>query len=236
VECSLRRLLGGLYIHDKNPMNLTLTPRIRWCFYINLPIGGIAGAIILFFFTTPARSVPAKATLKEKVLQMDLPGTFTIMAGVICFILALQWGGQKKPWSSSDVIGTLVGFGLITILFLVIEYYQGERANIVGRLLKDRTSWTGMAFIFFLAGGFFLLTLTLTLRSHGLSLTGRLNGRLTPPPIRAGVQAFLSSGAVAASRPNLPSSLCNSVFPRRAEALLSLHGSGEMARRQSSTA
>jgi len=130
---------------------------IGWCFYINLPIGGIAAGIIAFFFTTPARAVPVKATLKEKILQMDLPGTFTVMAGVVCFILSLQWAGQKKAWNSADVIGTLVGFGLLTICFLVIEYFQGERAIIVGRLLKNRTVAVGMVFIFFLAGGFFLL-------------------------------------------------------------------------------
>lgn len=88
---------------------------------------------------------------------MDLPGTFTVMAGVVCFILALQWAGTTKSWGSADVIGTLVGFGLITTLFIVIEYFQGERAIIVGRLLKERTVWVGMGFIFFLAGGFFLL-------------------------------------------------------------------------------
>ena len=95
--------------------------------------------------------------MKEKILQMDLPGSFTIMAAIVCYILALQWGGQSKAWNSSPVIGTLVGFVLILILFVIIEYYQGERAVIVGRLLKDRTISVSMAFVFFLAGGFFLL-------------------------------------------------------------------------------
>jgi len=128
----------------------------RWCFYINLPIGGISAGIILFYFTSPARAAPTEAPIKEKLLQMDLPGTFTIMAAVICFILALQWGGQTKKWSHPDVIGTLVGFGVLSILFLIIEYYQGERGIIVGRLLRDRTVAVGFGFIFFLAGGFFL--------------------------------------------------------------------------------
>jgi hypothetical protein len=113
--------------------------------------------MIFVFFHAPARATPTAATLKEKLLQMDLPGTFTVMAAVICYILALQWGGQGKAWSSSEVIGTLVGFVLISMLFLVIEYYQGERAIIVGRLLKNRTVSVGMAYVFFLAGGFFLL-------------------------------------------------------------------------------
>jgi len=141
-------LLGGVFAEEST---------WRWCFYINLPIGGISAGIILLFFKTPAKAAPAKATLKEKILQMDLPGTFTVMAAVVCFILALQWGGQSKKWSHPDVIGTLVGFCLLSILFLIIEYYQGERGIIVGRLLKNRTVAVGFAFTFFLAGGFFLL-------------------------------------------------------------------------------
>jgi MFS transporter, DHA2 family, glioxin efflux transporter len=141
-------LLGGVFAEKAT---------WRWCFYINLPIGGIAGCIILLFFTTPSAAVPVQASLKEKILQMDLPGTFTIMGAVICYILALQWGGQSKAWNSGSVIACLVCFGVIMIIFFVVEYYQGERAIIVGRLLKDRTVSVGMGFIFFLAGGFFLL-------------------------------------------------------------------------------
>jgi len=123
----------------------------RWCFYINLPVGGISAAIIFFTFSTPQvqRRDPArKANLGEKILQMDLPGTFIILAGIVCLLLSLQWGGTSKAWNSADVIGTLVGFGLLTITFIVVEYFQGDRAMLVPHVLKKREIWAGGAFSF----------------------------------------------------------------------------------------
>ena len=125
--------------------------------YINLPIGGVAFANIFFSFKIPTAARPPPTPWREKILQMDLFGTFTIMAAVICYLLALQWGGITKPRSDADVIGTLIGFGWLSMVAVAIEYFSGERALIVGRLLKDRTILALCAFIFFAAGIFFVL-------------------------------------------------------------------------------
>lgn len=114
-------------------------------------------AILTFFFKTPKRAVTVKATWKEKFLQIDLLGSFVIMAAAVCFLLAMEWGGTSKKWDSGSVIGVLVGFGVLVILFAIVEWKQGERAVIVGRLLRERTIYIGVAFAFFLGGAFFVL-------------------------------------------------------------------------------
>ncbi|TEA19417.1 putative efflux pump gsfJ [Colletotrichum sidae] len=129
----------------------------RWRFYINLPIGGVSAAIILFFFHTPPQAVPVKASLREKFLQMDLLGTALIMGATIAFLLALQWGGHTHPWNSSVVVGLLVGFGLILVAFIVLEWYQGERSMIAPRLFSDRTVYISSLYAFFFAGAYFVL-------------------------------------------------------------------------------
>ncbi|KAH6662897.1 SGE1 protein [Plectosphaerella plurivora] len=129
----------------------------RWCFYINLPVGGVSAAIILFFFTTPPQAVPVQAPLREKLLQMDPLGTALIMAATISFLLALQYGGVEHPWNSATVIGLLVGFVLMIIAFIGLEIWQGERAMITPRLFKDRTLYISSLYGFFFAGSYFIL-------------------------------------------------------------------------------
>lgn len=117
-------------------------------FYINLPIGGASAAVIVLSFTTPAASKPAEATFKEKILQMDPLGTVTILGAIICYILALQWGGTTKDWSNKDVVGTLVGFGVLMVLFVVIEYTSGSRAMLPRSLMGRREVAVNCAYIF----------------------------------------------------------------------------------------
>ena len=104
--------------------------------------------MILFFFQAPAAARPVKADWKEKLLQMDPLGTITIMAAVICYLLALQWGGTTKTWSSSPVVGTLVGFALFIILFGIVEWRMGERAVLPASLLGKRAIMVNCIYIF----------------------------------------------------------------------------------------
>jgi len=65
----------------------------RWCFYINLPIGGIAMVAIVSLLRIPDQDT-MKLPLMEKIKKLDLPGTALIAPGSVCILLALQWGGQ----------------------------------------------------------------------------------------------------------------------------------------------
>lgn len=129
----------------------------RWCFWLNLPVGGLAAIILVFLFQTPPHAVPAEATWGEKIRQLDVAGCGLVMAAVVCYLLALQWGGVQKPWSDGAVIGTLVGCVLLFSLFALNEIWMKERASIVPRLLMKRRIIVNQAVVFFNSGGFFIL-------------------------------------------------------------------------------
>ncbi|PMD31482.1 MFS general substrate transporter [Hyaloscypha variabilis F] len=148
ISAVIGPLLGGVF---------TEKATWRWCFYINLPIGGLAAAILVIFFRLPAHVKPAEATFREKMLQLDPIGIVLIMAAVICYVLALQWGGLTHPWSSSTIIGLFVGFGLLLLCFCFDQWYMEERAMLPKRLLKDRYIHQGMAYSFTIAGTYFLV-------------------------------------------------------------------------------
>lgn len=125
-----------------------------------MPIGGFAAIIIFFTFSTPRaqkNNPDRKACPKERFLQMDFPGLILIIGAIQCLLLAVYWGGILKPWNHNDVIGTLLGFGLLLVAFAAVEYKQGQYAMLVHKLLKKREVLVGAIFSFFISGALFVL-------------------------------------------------------------------------------
>ncbi|KAF2171276.1 hypothetical protein M409DRAFT_63625 [Zasmidium cellare ATCC 36951] len=123
----------------------------RWCFWINLPFGAVSIAVVFFFFTNPPRRY-TNMTVKEKIKQIDIAGAFLLICAIVCLLLALQWGGSKYAWSDSKVWGCLLGFGLIIVCFVALQFYLGDRATMPPRVLgKQRTVGACALFSAFLA-------------------------------------------------------------------------------------
>ena len=146
--------------------------------------------ILFFFFQSPDAAKPVKATWKEKLLQMDPLGTSVIMAAIICYILALQWGGTTRPWSDSSVIGTLVGFGVLLIVFGVVEWYMGDRALFQGSIIGDRAILVNCLYIFFFAGSFFTLLYYLPIYFQSVDNVSASQSGINNIPLVLGISLF----------------------------------------------
>ena len=168
----------------------------RWCFYINLPLGAISGFIILLFFKTPSAAKPKPATLCEKLMQMDPVGVVLAMGAVISYILALHYGGQMYAWNSSQVVGLLVGFVVLSATFAVWEWCQEDRAMVPFRLARERVYLVSSVFAFFFSGAYFLIIYYLPIYFQSIdNVSPAMSGVRNLPLILAVTISMLASGA-----------------------------------------
>ncbi|RDB31043.1 Efflux pump FUS6 [Hypsizygus marmoreus] len=156
----------------------------RWLFYLNLPVTGIAFALVMVFLQvrTPTGSA------RDKLAKVDWLGNCIIMAGATLAMIGLTWAGVRYPWDSAKVLTPLIiGFTLI-ITFFVYELKVPTEPTIPFEILRNRTSLGG-----------FLATL-----SHGITSISMIyfmpvyfQACCGASPLTAGVD-MLSTGLVIA--------------------------------------
>src|SRR6266487_3500755 len=78
----------------------------RWVFYVNLPLGLIALALIGFLLPRLAR---------HGRVRIDWLGIALLVAGVLPILIGLTWAGLTYPWGSPQVIGAIVVGAILLI-------------------------------------------------------------------------------------------------------------------------
>ena len=129
----------------------------RWCFYINLPIGGVAVAVIVFFKPIAQESQLTSLPWKKRAQQFDIIGTTFFLPGVVCLLVALQIGGSTYPWSSGRIIALLVVFGVCMVVFIGVQFWRPEYATIRPDMIKKRSVWAAGIFTFAMGSAFFVV-------------------------------------------------------------------------------
>ncbi|KAI6150532.1 major facilitator superfamily domain-containing protein [Pisolithus tinctorius] len=107
----------------------------RWCFWINLPTGGIAGALLFLFLNlNPHQRKP----WREYVHEFDFLGLALIVSGVVCLLMGFN--SSQINWRSAETIVLLVVGGVLLGAGGVNEIYTKRSAIIPARLFKTRTT------------------------------------------------------------------------------------------------
>ncbi|KAJ5136069.1 efflux pump antibiotic resistance protein [Penicillium atrosanguineum] len=119
----------------------------RWCFYINLPIGAatwIFMALVWHPVKVRRESVPVKTHIK----RLDPLGAFFLVPGIVCLLLAFQWGGSTYAWNDGRIIALFVLFGVLIMAFASVQVLMPETATIPARIITQRSILASAIFTF----------------------------------------------------------------------------------------
>ncbi|MFI1965262.1 DHA2 family efflux MFS transporter permease subunit [Streptomyces pathocidini] len=113
-------LLGGLFTQHLS---------WRWVFYVNLPIGVVALAVIAAVLRIPARKTPHR---------IDYAGTFLIASVATCLVLLASLGGTTWGWGSWQV-AALAALGVVLLAAFVAAERRASEPVIPLGLFRIRT-------------------------------------------------------------------------------------------------
>lgn len=124
-------LLGGAFTGSKATW--------RWCFYINLPLGGLTIIVVCFLLKLDEQK-PKLTTWKETVKHLDPLGTALFLPSITCLLLALEWGAAEYAWNSPRLIAMLVVFAVLFVAFIVWQYFtRHTTATVPARIITQRS-------------------------------------------------------------------------------------------------
>ncbi|KAI0106402.1 MFS general substrate transporter [Nemania sp. FL0031] len=97
----------------------------RWIFYLNLPIGGVAFAVLFIFLRV---SYNKEMSFWQKLKRVDLVGNFVLVASTVSVLYALSYAGTLYPWQSwHTLVPLLLGFlGLFLFAWLQRVSFSAE--------------------------------------------------------------------------------------------------------------
>jgi EmrB/QacA subfamily drug resistance transporter len=118
--------LGGLIVDNAS---------WRWIFFVNLPVGAVALAVI-------AIAIPKRTERREH--SLDLLGAMLLAIGTSTFLLGLVWGGEEHPWGSTQVLGAF-GIALVALTAFAFVERRAKEPILPFEFLRNPIVASGVA-------------------------------------------------------------------------------------------
>lgn len=131
----------------------------RWVFYVNVPLGLIAIAVL-------ATALP-KIVGHARDKRIDWWGGLLILTALVPLLLSMVWGGSVYAWSSWQIIGSLILCFVSLFLFIRIEK-QTTNPILSLELFNNKVFLVSVCALFLTAMGMFGAILYVPIFSQGV--------------------------------------------------------------------
>ncbi|MFD9335849.1 MDR family MFS transporter [Streptomyces sp. NPDC060028] len=113
----------------------------RWSFYINLPLGAVALAMVTAVLHLPKKKAQG---------QIDYLGAALLTVAITSTVLVTTWGGTEYAWGSVEIIGLIV-VGIVSIAAFIYAETKAAEPVMPLHIFRSR-NFTLMSVIGFLVG------------------------------------------------------------------------------------
>ncbi|KAG2130305.1 major facilitator superfamily domain-containing protein [Suillus bovinus] len=160
----------------------------RWCFWINLPTGGLAGALLFFFLNlNPHQGKP----FRDHIREFDFVGLFVIVIGVVCLLIGLS--SSETTWKTPKTIALLAVGGTLLIIGGINEVFTKRSPIIPPRLFKASLTLVSV----FLHATIFLAGVYLPMYYQVLGASATISGvKMLPYSLSCCVSSLVSGMVV----------------------------------------
>mgnify|MGYP001791579811 FL=1 len=176
-------LIGGIFgiASVAGPLSggwITDNASWRWVFYINIPLGLLAFAVVAWAMP---RIIP---DIRKR--SIDFAGAVLLALALVPLLLALVWGGSEHPWISPVIIGLLAFSATMVVIFGFVENRATEPILPL-TLFRNRVFSTTMAATFLSAMGMFGAIIYIPLFAQGVIGVSATNSGLILMPLMLGM-------------------------------------------------
>ncbi|KOF10553.1 major facilitator transporter [Planococcus glaciei] len=155
-----------------------------WVFYINIPLGLIAFAMVAFFY---------KESVEHAKQRIDWIGAFTLVGAVVCLMFAVELGGKEFAWASPQSFSLFGGFAILAIAFVIAER-RAEEPVIDFGMFKERLFATSGLISIFSGAAFITASVYIPFYIQGVQGGNATNSGLVLLPMMVGSVVSASIG------------------------------------------
>jgi len=139
----------------------------RWIFFVNLPLGAIAFAVV---------ALVMRSSASGRSHRIDVLGAALLVATVVSGMLVAEWGGRIYGWTSAPLLGTAALALLLLGAFIVRERWAPEPI-VPPAVLREPVVAVSAAVLFlvsacFFAANVYLPTYFQVVRGHSAVVSG----------------------------------------------------------------